>query len=231
MGKKKVYTDEYASRFTRQSVKPRQRLIGVRFLVVSEGEKTEPSYLKAFQNKERGVYVRVVGTGTNTRQVVDEAIKLKNAIPGSYDMVWAVFDKDSFSDADFNAAIQKADSNGIGAAWSNEAFELWYLYHFQNRVTAMSRENYKKAISNAVNASPKFKSKKPYVYKKNADDNFEIMNEYGSLKNAIAWSEAKSKEYTDRRYATQNPCTMVYKLVRQLLREDVEFEKALSRKI
>lgn len=31
-------------------------------------------------------------------------------------------------------------NNGIEIAWSNEAFELWYLYHFQN-VTTGSQEN------------------------------------------------------------------------------------------
>ena len=42
---------------------------------------------------------------------------------------------------------KKAENNNINVAWSNEAFELWYLYHFHNRTTQMSRNDYKKAIS------------------------------------------------------------------------------------
>jgi len=231
MGRKIKYTDSKALEYGNQSEQSKPRLIRARFLIVSEGVKTEPNYFRAFSRLGNSVVVDVVGTGRNTRKVVDRALELQKRNPDRYDGVWVVFDKDSFTADDFNAAILKAESNGIGAAWSNEAFELWYLYHFQNRVTAMSREDYKRAISNAINASPKYKSKKPYVYKKNADDNFEIMNEYGSMKNAIKWSEAKSNDYKDRRYATHNPCTMVYRLVRQLLREDEAFEKAIGKKI
>lgn len=45
-------------------------------------------------------------------------------------------------------------NNGIEIAWSNEAFELWYLYHFQNVTTGVSRKHYEEKISAAVNASP-----------------------------------------------------------------------------
>ena len=47
--------------------------------------------------------------------------------------------------------------NSIEVAWSNEAFELWYLYHFQNVITGVSRKDYEEKISTAVNASPKYK--------------------------------------------------------------------------
>lgn len=72
----------------------------------------------------------VDGAGANTKQVVEKAIELRDKATIPYDRVWAVFDKDSFPDVKFNGAIQKAISNGIDVAWSNEAFELWYLYHF-----------------------------------------------------------------------------------------------------
>lgn len=129
-------------------------------------------------------------------------------------VIRAVFDKDSFSPNKFNGAIIKAQNNGIGCAWSNEAFELLYLYHFMNRVTAMSRTEYKRAISEAVNISPQYKKKKVYEYAKNDKDNYRIMTTYGSMENAIKFAEEKSRDYTDQRYATHNPCTMVFKLVR-----------------
>lgn len=219
-------------RYAKQAQKHEPLRVRCHILIVCEGKKTEPNYFKAFKSYNRGTYVYdidVQGLGQNTLNVVDKAIELRNS--GNYDRVWAVFDKDSFPDEKFNAAIIKAADNDIYCAWSNEAFELWYLYHFVNRTTAMKREKYKAAISRAVNDSPKYKAKKPYIYKKNADNNFHIMTTYGSMDDAIKYAEAGSKEYTDKRYAKHNPCTMVFKLVRQLIGKDEVLNKELEKEI
>ena len=55
----------------------------------------------------------------------------------------------------------------------------------------MSREEYKKAISDAVNTSPKNKKKKKdYEYAKNAPNNYDIINQYGNQNAAIRWAKA-----------------------------------------
>lgn len=54
--------------------------------------------------------------------------------------VWCVFDRDKESipheealgNTKFNQSIQTAINNGIQMAWSNDAFELWVLLHFEN---------------------------------------------------------------------------------------------------
>ena len=133
-----------------------------------EGTKTEPNYFEAFAEKQQGVIVydiEVKGLGRGTKDVVEKAIDLKNK--NNYDRVWAVFDRDEFPAKDFNEAIAMGQKNSIEVAWSNEAFELWYLYHFQNVITGVSRKDYEEKISTAVNASPKYKSKKKYRYAKN----------------------------------------------------------------
>jgi hypothetical protein len=224
-------------RYEKQAQKRKPRQIVCKILIVCEGTQTEPNYFKAFKKFNRGtcVYeIDIEGEGKNTIQVVDRAIELRdNAkyIGNEYDRVWAVFDRDSFPPEKFNGAITKAKDNDIECAWSNEAFELWYLYHFHNRVTAMNREEYKKAISGAVNKSSKYKSKKIYKYAKNEPENYSIMTKFGSQENAIKWAEAKSQEYTDQCYAEQNPCTMVFDLVRQLIGKDEKLNEELSKKI
>ena len=95
----------------------------------------------------------------------------------------------------------------------------------------MSRTEYKKAITEAVNNSSNYKLKKPYTYAKNNTDNYRIMTTYGSMDNAIKYAESTSKTYTDKRYSTHNPCTMVYKLVRLLIGKDEKFNEELKRKI
>lgn len=219
-------------RYARQEQRRKSRQMVCKILIVSEGTKTEPNYFKAFRSFNRGTIVydiEVKGEADNTINVVDKAIELKNK--GDYDSVWAVFDKDSFPDKNFNAAIIKAEQKGIGCAWSNEAFELWYLYHFVNRVTAMSRKEYEQAISDAVNKSPNYKSKKAYKYQKKDPNNYQIMTTYGSMEDAIKYAEAQSLKYTDNRFATHNPCTMVYKLVRLLIGQDKEFNEYVKQKV
>lgn len=173
--------------------------------------------------------IEVKGLGRGTIDVVGKAIRLKNK--NNYDRVWAVFDKDDFPAKDFNKAIEMAQNNGVEVAWSNEAFELWYLYHFQNVTTGMSRRDYEDKISAAVNASRRYKLKKKYKYAKKGPKNYEIMTTYGSMESALRFAEAKHLEYTDSKYANQNPCTTVYKLVRQLLGDDDILNEELIAKI
>lgn len=224
-------------RYEKQSLRRHTRRVVARILIVCEGEKTEPQYFKSFSKINRGSVVYnldVQGIGDNTRNVVNKAIELKKIAMGSsseYDSVWAVFDRDSFPSSDFNAAIQKAEASGIGCAWSNEAFELWFLFHFVNRITPMSRDEYKRAISREVNSSIAYKKQDAYVYKKNDPENYYVMNKYGSQENALKWAEAKSREYLNAKYAEHNPCTMVYKLVRQLIGQDEEFNRALASRL
>ncbi|MBO7054203.1 MAG: hypothetical protein J6W37_02325 [Bacteroidales bacterium] len=47
----------------------------------------------------------------------------------------------------------------------------------------------------------------------------------------IRFTEVKGCDYTDQRYATHNPCTMVFKLVRQLTGKDEELNSELTNKI
>ena len=147
--------------------KRKARTVICRILIVCEGEKTEPNYFRSFDRYRKGnvVYELTLDGGRmNTVGVVDKAISLRDKANIPYDRVWAVFDKDGFPAKNFNTAIAKANQNHIECAWSNEAFELWYLYHFQNVTTGVSRKHYEEKISAAVNDSPKYKSKKKYKY-------------------------------------------------------------------
>ena len=129
---KKIKIDNVSTKFKRQSQKRVSKVVRCSVLIVCEGTKTEPNYFEAFAKKQQGVIVydiEVKGLGRGTKDVVEKAINLKSK--NNYDRVWAVFDKDEFPAKDFNDAITLGTQNGIEVAWSNEAFELWYLYHFR----------------------------------------------------------------------------------------------------
>ena len=106
----------------------------VRFLIVCEGERTEPNYFKELV-RDRYSEVRsgdIVGEGRSTCALVKRTEEIREKLESQrqlrFDCVWVVFDKDDFND--FNEAIALAERKGYKAAWSNEAFELWYLLHF-----------------------------------------------------------------------------------------------------
>lgn len=106
------------------------------------------------------------GGGINTTQVVEKAIELRNKAVSDgkpYDVTWAVFDKDSFDADKFDNAIKMARSYDIRCAWSNEAFELWYIYHFENRITSMPRIEYQNRITTLVRQKLKGKRTKKTI--------------------------------------------------------------------
>ena len=191
-------------RFARSSVKRKPREIKVFFLIVCEGKKTEPNYFAKFEGKFGNIIFEIdcEGKGYNTLKVVEEAIRIRDKNPNKYNRVWTVFDKDSFSDNDFNSAIQKAKANHIGCAWSNEAFELWYILHFQYRNTAMSREEYKKEIVNEIH-----KRISGFVYAKNSIEMYDILQKYGNQEQAIKNAEKLSELYNNLSFAKHNPRT------------------------
>lgn len=120
-------------------------------LIVCEGEETEPNYFRSF--RVTTARVMPIGTGYNTITVVDEAIRLKNGANPAYDQVWAVFDKDSFPAHNFNTAIQRAHANGIHVAYSNEAFEMWYILHFNLVNASLSRTQYQGILRGYLGAA------------------------------------------------------------------------------
>ena len=122
-----------------------------------EGEKTEPNYFEGLKGDlPKGVLtyyqIDITGTGRNTLSLVDEAVRLKELYETEYnrpvDRLWVVFDRDSFSAGDFNNAVIRCRNTKpeIGCAWSNEAFELWYLLHFHFYNHGMSRKDYQGLI-------------------------------------------------------------------------------------
>ena len=188
------------SRYSRNE-KVEIREIKERFLIVCEGTQTEPNYFKSFRVPKDVIDVR--GFGKNTISLVKEAVRIKEE-DNDYDRVWCVFDRDSFPVKNFNQAIKYAEDNDIAVAYSNEAFELWYLLHFDYRDTAMSREEYKDALTKRMNKE----------YKKNSKTIYDDLktNQSKAIKNA----ERLLEQYNPRKPANDNPSTTVHLLVQEL---------------
>jgi len=212
-------------RLERKAQKRREETRSVRryFLIVCEGEKTEPLYFEGFKNDlPKGVLenttLDIEGEGKNTLSLIDEVIAIRKRRERStglvYDYTWAVFDRDSFLPAQFNNAIFKARdaSPEIRCAWSNEAFELWYLLHFEFYQDAASRHDYQARLEKVVTQ----RMGTAFRYAKNFPGMYQLLKAWGNQEQASAWAERLARDHEGENYADHNPCTLVYLLVREL---------------
>ena len=172
------------------------------FLIVCEGEKTEPNYFKSFRIVSARIHVH--GVGFNPSKLIEETKKLSNE--DDYDQVWCVFDRDDWSKEDFNNAIVKAEKEGFRVAYSNEAFELWYVLHFEFLNTGIPRKDYIHKLENLLG----------HKYQKNSQ---EIYDEIKSRQaKAIKNAENLLNQYSPTKPGHDNPSTTVHLLVKELNR-------------
>lgn len=172
-----------------------------RFLIVCEGEKTEPNYFRGFRVAGRTVDIR--GVGYNTDSLVREAIRLMKQ--DEYDYVWCVFDRDSFPAQHFNAAFDLARTHNIQIAYSNEAFELWYLLHYDYHQSSIPRTDYIKILSTRLGKR----------YEKNSGSIFDALE--SKVQTAIRNAQRFLTNYDPANPEKDNPSTTVHQLVIELL--------------
>lgn len=105
-----------------------------RTIIVTEGERTEPEYLKTFVRIQGVKTAVVIGVGGDPRAVVERAMsersKLRKDSLGRYDTVWAMFDRDEHPR--FAEAKNLAEEHGVQLAVSNPCFELWGVFHYRD---------------------------------------------------------------------------------------------------
>ena len=124
--------------------RPAFRPVRESFLILCEGERTEPYYFNAFRLATATVRALPVTPG-NALAVVRAAVKRRTAEADKgkeYDHYWVVFDKDATPNNTFNKAIAIAQDNGFRVAYSNQAFELWFLLHFDYVSGPLHRDQY-----------------------------------------------------------------------------------------
>ncbi|MEQ6122106.1 RloB family protein [Reichenbachiella sp. MALMAid0571] len=188
-------------------------------LIVCEGENTEPSYFKQFRFSS--ATIKPVGEGYNTTSLVNRTIQI--ASEGKFEQVWCVFDKDDFSDVDFNNAIAIAKANNFGVAYSNQAFEYWIILHFDDHQGGgMHRDDYNSKINKLL---------KPYKVTYDGTNSKMITEEIFELLDGIDEKTGKERKQlaidrAERNYkffdhtnpAKEESSTTVFELVVELLK-------------
>ncbi|HEY9822492.1 MAG TPA: RloB family protein [Candidatus Sericytochromatia bacterium] len=178
------------------------REVRQRFLIVCEGEKTEPNYFRSFCVPKNVAEIDVQGLGENPSKLVQSAKELKEQ--EDYDQVWCVFDRDSWTVEDFNNAIKNANAQGFKVAYSNEAFELWYVLHFEFLNTGIPRRDYLRKLTFLIGRE----------YRKNSETIYDELFEKQSI--AIRNAENLLRQYDPHNPVRDNPSTTVHLLVQEL---------------
>ena len=170
-------------------------------LIVCEGKNTEVDYFDKFQIP--GITIVPVGTGLSTTKLVHEVegIKereLKRKKLKKFDEIWVVFDKDNNND--FEEAITFAKTLKYKIAYSNQAFEYWFILHFDDHQGgAMPRTDYAEKINEHL---------KPYgiVYdsksKHVSDEMFDILmaflqDAYDRASRLLVTKKKQSREFEE----------------------------------
>lgn len=193
------------------------------FLIVTEGQQTEPLYFSGLANtvKEKlGGKVDVVeipiinihGAGCATTSLVNKTTELVSKSNVIYQNIWIVFDKDDF--IDFDSAISLAVSQGYSVAWSNQSFEYWLYLHFNFSDSSLHRDEWIKkldAIFRDMNLGDR-------RYQKNYKNIYSLVDTYNGVDTAISNAKRIMARYNldIDKPSTCDPGTTVYVLVEAL---------------
>jgi hypothetical protein len=184
-------------------------------VIFSEGIKTEPFYIKGLTQQVNRKYseftsndrIVVIGTGRNTRSLLEYARKMVSQNYPEFKVVWLMYDKDDFPYDDFDntqfSAEGRISSQIYHVAWSNECIELWFVLHFQSLESNISREQYCDIL------------RKYFPYEKSLENIYDILKD--KTQNAIERAKVLYNSYDQRTPPSRrNPSTRVHELVEEL---------------
>lgn len=125
----------------------KQKKIRDTVLIITNGRQTEKNYFNSITNSYKSMFtIKVVYKNAQPDELVSYAISLDANL---YNQIWCVFDiDDTYAEGHLLVALQSAKKNNIHIAFSNEAFEVWLLYHLTSNVSpSLTRKSYIKEIN------------------------------------------------------------------------------------
>lgn len=118
-----------------------------KFYILTNGEQTEKNYFELLKAKHSIYDVKVEFVNADPLGLVEYAIRnFKDA-----NQVWCVFDIDnSYRDNRLVPALKKAEDNGIKIAYSNMAFEVWLISHFDKCEKELQVKDYTSILNSYI---------------------------------------------------------------------------------
>lgn len=195
------------------------------FLIVTEGERTEPLYFAGMKKKieekiggridiVENPVIDIQGKGCSTGKLIEVTEQLVKEAKIIYQNVWVVFDKDDF--LDFDQAIADGVSKGYKIAWSNQSFEYWLYLHFAYSDSALHRDDWCKKLDELFKIYGLGEGK----YRKNYSNIYAVMDSYDGVNTAIRNAKRRMAGFHPdfQKPSEYDPGTEVYRLVDELKR-------------
>lgn len=172
-------------------------------LIVCCGD-TEKKYFRKFNIDLGEIRIKAVTQAENPTSIIEYAMKLRKM--EMYRQVWCVFDKDQFED--FDEAILLGKRENIKVAFSNQAFEYWFILHYERANRPIDRRQYGDILE-------KYMSR---PYKKLELDMYTLLKDKMdfAIENAKVIHQMHNKN--GGLPSTWESCTTVYQLVEELLK-------------
>jgi hypothetical protein len=196
-------------------------------IIHGPNQKTEHNYFKAFlkamgDKRNCSVIPTIKSMKSNTCDpvaLVKEAIKYmndnKNKDVGS---CWVLGDRDQNFDLQKAINIAKKFEKTVGGKqkinviWSNQAFEIWFIYHFQRIPGYIHRNKYAKKINNFFRNNNISAN-----YTKSDEKHFEYLKEF--ISTAVDNADFSYQSHIIKQGKNPNnacSCTNVFELVKRL---------------
>jgi hypothetical protein len=223
------------------------------FIIFCEDNNSEPIYFRSFSNDR--VQVNAIPNQGQGKLNVTNAIQkcredgLMEFRDGGWQItegikgrIWCVYDRDlehtnweeihDHDHLDFDLIIRTATQSGLQVAWSNDAFELWILLHFEDvpyeqhqhrdyvygRLTEIFRTlQPRDEALDSITRHPRFRYETSFKRRKHF-----ITHVLPALKAntsaAMTRAEQLARRFNhDIPFHRRNPCTMVHQLMANIL--------------
>jgi len=199
------------------------------YLIITEGH-TEKAYLSHFKTSTKLEVIVEKPDATKQLSLVHKAIEKRKTLVdegvfvAGQDEAWVVFDRDEDKTnpndkKNFNAAIGLAKKEDISVALSNDSFELWYLMHFQDVSSPMTRDVITSKLSKHIGRT--YKSRNRSMVE-------DLYAETVSMRNK-AIEQAKRLHAnclkSGNKVENENPLTTVHVLLEKIMSEEGFREK------
>lgn len=191
------------------------------FYILTNGKETEKNYFDLIKSNKSIYDVKIEYHNLSSLQLVKYGLTIPNA-----NQIWCVFDIDNTMEENILIpTINLAKKNNINIAFSNKAFEVWLLSHY-NKIQKSMDNN--KLILEMNKLLKKLNINKNYD---KADK--ELLKKYfiPNLKTAINNSKIihqkfiaeheKNNSFSDYKIWEWNPCCNVYQLIEALKLEKI----------
>lgn len=181
--------------------------------IICEGTKTEVNYFLKFRTRFSNIDIRPFASQHKSSHLLVEhardTIRHEPYYPADGDQIWCVFDCDDNSNEELLKAEQLAQSYQYHIAFSNPAFELWFLLHFTDQRGFLENCD---AVIKKLNSGNFIKD-----YDK-SQDYFSLLQprQRDAIQRAKTLIERHTSDGRRLLHRDSNPCTSVVQLVEVL---------------